>query len=69
MAFPENFPKSSAFTRDAKIQQSIEENEKKDRLEQEKESTNDLVSAIHKNVKKKKRHIWQYMSVQVINVF
>ena len=24
MAFPENFPKSSAFTRDAKIQQSIE---------------------------------------------
>ena len=44
MAFPENFPKSSAFTRDAKIQQSIEENEKKDRLEQEKESTNDLVS-------------------------
>ena len=59
MAFPENFPKSSAFTRDAKIQQSIEENEKKDRLEQEKESTNDLVSS---RKKEKKTYMTIYVS-------
>ena len=64
MAFPENFPKSSAFTRDAKIQQSIEENEKKDRLEQEKESTNDLVSSVprKKHKKKKKTYMTIYVS-------
>lgn len=63
MAFPENFPKSSAFTRDAKIQQSIEENEKKDRLEQEKESTNDLVSSVPR--KKRKKEKKTYMTIYV----
>ena len=63
MAFPENFPKSSAFTRDAKIQQSIEENEKKDRLEQEKESTSDLVSSVPR--KKRKQEKKTYMTIYV----
>lgn len=63
MTFPKNFPNSDAFTHDVKIQKSIEENERKDRLEEKKEPALELVSAVPR--KKRKKEKKTYMTIYV----